>query len=281
MILKRLRAVLDPDADGDLKEIIPNILRAALNPARAQVMGKKLYRRWNDQRGHITPEQNLDWIKANLQDFVSIARRINCDLWNETVEFERRLLSRAREVISGQQIARQGGGAYPFLYFVTRHVVPESIVETGVAAGYSSRAFLEGIRDNGKGRLFSTDFPLFRNHDPEHAIGILVDEHLKTFWELHTEGDDVGLPSIIKKISAVDVFHYDSDKSYAGRAFAVSIVKPRLHPRSIFIMDDIQDNSYFHDYVKMEQRADFATFQFSGKYIGLVGSLDRRQQSGL
>jgi predicted O-methyltransferase YrrM len=276
MILERLRAVLDPGADGDLREIIPNILRAALKPARAQVMGKKLYRRWHDQRGKITPEQNLAWINANLQDFASIARRINCDLWDEAVEFERRLRLRATEAVGGLQIARAGGGAYPFLYFVTRHVVPECIVETGVAAGYSSRAFLEGIKNNGKGRLFSTDFPLFRNHDPEHAIGILVDEQLKRFWELHTEGDDVGLPSIIKKIATVDVFHYDSDKSYAGRTFAVSIVKPRLHPRSIFIMDDIQDNSYFHDYVEVERTADFATFQFCGKYVGLVGSLDVR-----
>ena len=276
MVWNRLRAVLDPDGDGELKVIVPNILRAALNPATVQVLARKLYRRHHGQRGQITSEQNLDWIKANLQDFPSIARRINCELWNQTEEFGRRLRVRAGEILSGQRIARAGAAFYPFLYFITRHMVPECIIETGVAAGYSSQAFLEGIKHNGKGRLFSTDFPLFRNHDPEHAIGILVDEHLKEFWELYTEGDEVGLPSIVKKISAVDVFHYDSDKSYAGRAFAVAVVKPRLHPRSIFIMDDIQDNSWFYDYVKVEQRADFATFQFSGKYIGLVGSLDRR-----
>lgn len=276
MVWNWLRAVLDPDGDGELKEIVPNILRNAINPATVQVLAKKLYRRYHDQRGQITSEQNLDWIKANLQDFPSIARQIDCDLWNQTEEFGRRLRVRARETLGGQRIARAGEAFYSLLYFVTRHMVPECIIETGVAAGYSSQAFLEGIKHNGKGRLFSTDFPLFRNQDPEHAIGILVDEHLKEFWELHTEGDEVGLRSIVKTVSAVDVFHYDSDKSYAGRASAVSVVKPRLHPRSIFIMDDIQDNSWFHDYVKMEQRDDFATFQFSGKYIGLAGSLDRR-----
>lgn len=279
MIASQLKSLLDPAGDGELSEIVPNILRAALNPARAKVMGKKLYRRWKDQPGQITPEQNLNWIEANLQDFPTIARRIDAELWDEAVGFEKRLTARAQTVLKCPRIARTGvstsGGAYyPLLYFVTRHLVPEHIVETGVAAGYSSQAFLEAIEANGRGCLSSTDFPLFRGHDPEDAIGVMVDEHLKKFWELHTEGDEAGLPSIVKKIPAVDIFHYDSDKTYAGRAFAVSVVKPRLHRRSILIMDDIQDNSYFHDYVMNEQRSDVSVFRFSGKYIGVIGSLD-------
>jgi predicted O-methyltransferase YrrM len=272
-----LKAFVDPEGDGNPTKIVLNILRSALNPTAARVMAKKLYRRYRDQPGQITSDQNLSWIRANLQDFPSLARQINRELWEETEEFGRKLEVRASEILKGKQIARAGGAFYPCLYFLTRHMAPECIVETGVAAGYSSQALLEGIKHNGKGRLFSTDFPLFRDDDPVHAIGILIDEHLKEFWELHAEGDDLGLPSIVKKIHGVDIFHYDSDKTYAGRALAFSVVKSKLRPDSIFIMDDVQDNSWFHDYVKTEQRTDFAIFQFMGKYVGLAGPLRSRQ----
>ena len=280
MFWNRLRALLDPDGDGNLRDIISNMGRAALNPATAQVMARKFYRRYWDRPGQITAEQNLNWITANLQDFSAMARRIDRELWEETEEFGKRLRLRANEILGGEPIARAGGAFYPFLYFVTRQLAPECIIETGVAAGYSSRAFLEGISRNGKGRLFSTDFPLFRNHDPEHAIGILVEPHLKGSWELYTQGDELGLPAIVKKVAAVDVFHYDSDKTYAGRTFALRVVRPKFHPRSILLVDDIQDNSWFHDYVKQEQRSDFSTFEFGGKYIGLLGSLDERHRAG-
>jgi predicted O-methyltransferase YrrM len=276
MIWERVKSVIDPWGNLNLTSAAKNILCSTLKPRVARVMVKKLYRRYHDQHGQLTLEENLSWIKANLQDFPSIARRINSDLWDESEEFERRLQARASKTLKGQPIATAGEAFYPCLYFVTRLTAPECIVETGVAAGYSSQAFLAGIEHNGKGRLYSTDFPLFRHDDPEQAIGILVDQNLREFWELHTEGDEAGLPVIVNKAPVVGIFHYDSDKTYAGREFAFSVVKPKLHPDSIVIIDDIQDNSWFHDHVKREQRADFATFHFRGKYIGLMGPLECR-----
>ena len=278
MLWKRVKHILAPGG-GELAEILPNVLCAALKPARARVMGKKLYRRWKDQSGQLTPEQNLKWIETNVQDFAALARRIDADLWIEAIAVEKRLKAHGEDILKCNKVVRTGiadcgGGYYPLLYFVARHILPSYIVETGVAAGYSSQAFLEAIEANGKGRLFSTDFPLFRGHDPQHAVGILVDERLKKFWELHMEGDELGLPSIARKIPKVDMFHYDSDKSYRGRSFAVSAIKALLHPRSVFVMDDIQDDSFFHDYVKEEQRSDFSVFMFSGKYVGVLGSID-------
>ena len=38
-------------------------------------------------------------------------------------------------------------------------------------------------------------------------------------------------------------------------------------------MDDIQDNSFFHDYILDNQIEDWNIFYFEGKYIGLIGSI--------
>jgi predicted O-methyltransferase YrrM len=278
MAWKDIRIVLDPAGSGRLGEIIPNIFRAALDPARARVMAKKLYRRLHDQAGCLADAQNQQWLQDHVQDFSQLARQINPELWEEAQAFQSRLEQRAQAVLTQPQIAKSGllgaGGAfYPFLYFVTRRFAPQYIVETGVAAGYSSNAFLAALESNSQGRLFSTDFPLFRGRNPERSIGVLVEERLKGRWELHAEGDEAGLPRIVQSIPHIDIFHYDSDKSYSGRAFAIATVQPRLHARSLVIMDDIGDNSFFHDLVQREQPSAFAIFQFLGKYIGVIGSL--------
>jgi len=110
-----------------------------------------------------------------------------------------------------------------------------------------------------------------------------VQEHLKRRWELHPEGDEAGLPQIVQSLPRTDLFHYDSDKSYSGRAFAIATIQPRLHARSLVIMDDIGDNSFFHDLVQpylvqpylvqRERPSAFAVFHFQRKYIGVIGPL--------
>lgn len=70
----------------------------------------------------------------------------------------------------------------------------------------------------------------------------------------------------------VDIFHYDSDKMRSGREFAISLVQEKLGPDGIMVMDDIQNDDWFKDYVT-ERRLPFAVIE--GRY-GIIGSLDRR-----
>ena len=44
------------------------------------------------------------------------------------------------------------------LFFLTRFLKPNIVLETGVANGYSSKAILYAIKKNKKGSLFSSDF---------------------------------------------------------------------------------------------------------------------------
>jgi hypothetical protein len=219
---------------------------------------------------------DLKWILENTNDFEDWATRTNVDLWLESVQFADKFQLMAAQKLKALPFKMGGGGIYPILYFLTRLYRPDIVLETGVAAGYSSNAFLSALKRNEYGRLFSSDFPYFRINNPELYIGILVDDELKLDWNLLVESDKINLPIICNQIDKVDIFHYDSDKSYSGRDYAFNLIRPKIHKETIIIFDDIQDNNYFKDFVHKYQ-CNFNIFVFNGKYIGIVfGIIDKK-----
>jgi predicted O-methyltransferase YrrM len=162
-----------------------------------------------------------------------------------------------------------GGGCHELLYFLTRLRRPHTVLETGVAAGWSTTAFLSAIRDNGSGHLFSSDFPYFRLPDPEHYVGYIVPDEIKRPWTLYTKGDRRNLDLILHPGVTVDLAHYDSDKSRGGREFFLRRLAAHLAPDAVVVMDDINDNLVFREYVRTHP--EFKVFEYHGKYIGLTG----------
>jgi predicted O-methyltransferase YrrM len=212
------------------------------------------------------------WLNQNLIDFEDFAKNIDQNLWQESVTFSQELEHKSKEILSKLSIGIGGGGIYPLIYFVTRHKKPKITVETGVAAGYSSQTFLSAIDKNGFGKLYSSDFPYFRIDNPEKYIGILVDEKLKSNWNLYIDGDKTNLPKIMSEIDSIDLFHFDSDKSYEGRIFATNLIKNKLSENAIVFYDDINDNTHFYDYVTQNNIKNYKVFKFMGKYIGMIGN---------
>lgn len=257
---------------------IKNLLIQAFKPKRLLVMVKKVALRISDHTGGLSPVDNLAWIRSHCSSFSSMAEELNADLWREAQEVSRTLETRAETVLATVEYNLGGGGVYPFLYFIARYLQSQCIVETGVAAGYSSAAFLSALKANGRGRLYSSDFPYFRLPQPERFIGVVVEDSLRDRWELLIEGDEVNLPKILCQVDKVDVFHYDSDKSYRGRQFAMSLIVPRLAAGGVILMDDIQDNSFFHDYIRQQSVPHWRVFEYHGKYIGMIGELQRMQK---
>jgi predicted O-methyltransferase YrrM len=141
-------------------------------------------------------------------------------------------------------------------------------VETGVAAGHSSRAILRALAANQHGHLWSSDLPYFTMNDAETLIGVLVEKPLKNRWTLMTEGDRRCLPAIVSAAAPIDLLHYDSDKSREGRSFAWSLVAPHLSPDALVLFDDIQDNGHFRDLTRTAD--DFHVFSFARKWVGLI-----------
>lgn len=255
------------------KNNIKNILIQALKPNRFSVMIGKIFKRFNDKQGMHSSNENLSWIESHSCEFQQLAMKLDMELWQEAECFSQKMQINSEEKLKNINYPLGGGGLYPLLYFITRYVKPSSILETGVAAGWSSCAFLEAIKINGKGKLYSSDFPYFRLPNPEKYIGILVDESLKSNWDLYIDGDEKNIPIILNKLDAIDMFHYDSDKSYSGREMVMFAIQTKLSQNSIILMDDIQDNSFFYDYIESNNIQEWYVFEFQGKYVGMIGSL--------
>jgi hypothetical protein len=146
---------------------------------------------------------------------------------------------------------------------------PRVAVETGVAAGWTSRAILEAQQRNARGQLWSSDFPYLKNDDPTSSIGCLVPESLRAGWYLRIEGDRRNLPEILNECGPIDLFHYDSDKSFNGRNWAMKTVASSLHQRSVVVMDDIQDNMFFARFV-LRSGYRWMVIRSGGKYVGIA-----------
>ena len=124
------------------------------------------------------------------------------------------------------------------------------------------------LEKNQFGNLYSSDFPYFRIKNPEKYIGILVPEHLKKRWLLFIEGDKKNLVKIKNQINKIDLFHYDSDKSYIGRKETFETLSDKLE-YSWTVIDDIQDNSFFFD-LSNEIKNSYYIIKYKNKWIGVI-----------
>lgn len=258
---------------------ILNITKQFLNLKRVPILLGKIWTRLIETLSPSDNSQNLRWLSQHKEDFAQYAASLDSGLWEESLVYAEQLEQHSQRVLSQLNVTLGGGGFYPLIFFVTRYMQPKTIVETGVAAGYSSHAFLTALSENNvqsqqQGELFSSDFPYFRLDNPEKYIGILVPEELQEHWHLFIDGDAKNLPQILSKVEWVDLFHYDSDKRYAGRQQAMELIKPKLSPNALVIMDDINDNAFFMELCKSSGQP-FKIFEFGGKYIGMLGELKK------
>ena len=253
-----------------------NIIVNALNPANAREMAHKLALRWRERRTGADRARVRQWCRAHSVEIADWAAGQDPELWREACSFGEEQRWSAEEKLRAIGADLGGGGAYHLLYFLTRLLRPTVVVETGVAAGFSSRAFLCALRRNGQGRLHSSDFPYFRLRSPEQYVGVLVEQELRGTWRPLLAGDRVNLPVIADRAARIDLVHYDSDKSHEGRAFALRTLGPRLAPEAVLLFDDIQDNWHFRD---LTLDRPFLVFEFEGKWVGMAGGPERFYQA--
>jgi predicted O-methyltransferase YrrM len=250
------------------------LLRNVLRPRYALVIADKLLTRAIDSSA-VTASRAAGWARDQAVDAAAFAAGLSLELWAEAEAFGRDFGEIADAELARLTVPLGGGGHYPLLYFLTRYGRPDYVVETGVAAGFSSAAILTALRHNGAGRLWSSDFPYFRLDEPERFVAYLVDDGLREGWRLFLDGDRTNLPIIVSELPRIDLLHYDSDKSVRGRRFAMDLLLPLLADNGLVMMDDIQDNNFFQQLVA-ERRWNHVVVSFAGKFVGLTGpGLDR------
>ncbi len=248
---------------------IPRVFKQLFTKNRSRIIIDKIISRFhliNKKKKNIIDLENY---MINISDFCISKDK---SLWEEAKKFGIKLNKEGNTKLKDIKLPLGGGGAYELLYFITRLTKPNVIVETGVAAGFSSQAFLEAIDKNKKGKLFSSDFPYFKEENPEKYIGLLVDERYKINWDLFIEGDLNFIKVLSNKLKgkSIDLFHYDSDKSYRSRENTFQVIKKYLNKNCIIIFDDIQDNLHFNNLLLNYEKNNIKVFKFNGKYIGMI-----------
>ncbi len=158
------------------------------------------------------------------------------------------LLEEGRQLASTVNVRMGGAADLELLYAATVSLRPRAVLETGVAYGWSSLAILDALERNGRGHLVSIDMP-YALRKNERWVGVVVPDRLRQRWTLIRKPDRPGIRHGLRAIGgALDLAHYDSDKSYVGRMYAYPLMWDALVPGGLLISDDIQDNFAFRDF---------------------------------
>lgn len=235
-----------------------------------------------EELGKNEAQEATEWASSKSEDTSSFMSNLERNLQVEANIFFEKIVSESIPTV--QQLAQKGidlggGGSVDLIYFLCRLLKPNYVLETGVAAGWSSYAILEALSENEKGLLDSSDLPYFRIENPEQYIGILVPDRLRNLkiWDLQSKGDSENLRKFLTGNKKYAMVHYDSDKRKVSRLEFLRRIEPWLSNDAVVIMDDIQDNLAFKDYV-LTKNLSYRVFEYEGKFIGIIfldGSLLR------
>jgi predicted O-methyltransferase YrrM len=127
---------------------------------------------------------------------------------------------------------------------LTRLTQPRTVVEVGVARGYSSAAILRALEsEGGDGRLFSIDLPPL--DEDAGFVGKVVPTELRSRWLLSLGPSRDQLPRLLPRIAAVDLFVHDGDHSYDSQREDLETIWPQLRPGAIAVVDDVWSEAVF------------------------------------
>lgn len=156
-------------------------------------------------------------------------------------------IAEADKIVSACPVEMGGAGNLDLLYELAQFVAARKVIETGVAYGWSSLAILSSLAQREDSLLVSSDMPYPRRNNDDH-VGCVVPDKLASHWKLLRAADRQSLPKAIRMLGSIDLCHYDSDKSVAGRSWAYPLLWQAVRPGGAFLSDDISDNLAFRDF---------------------------------
>ena len=216
-------------------------------------------------------EPAVAWARIHAKPVAEIlgALRIADHPSAEVLSFPEKDRREGAERVKRTGISMGGGANVDLLYGIALATGARSIVETGVAFGWSSFAFLLALDRNGDGRLVSVDRP-YPGAGTEQFVGAAVRQDLKRNWTIIREPDRNGLRRALALFpDGLDLAHYDSDKTPGGRRFGYHLLWEKLKAGGVFVSDDIQDNMMFAEFVAAKN-APFGVVETAGKYVGIA-----------
>lgn len=207
------------------------------------------------------------WAADHAIPYADALKKLGID--GEAVGLDKAVIEEGQRLATRSRVQMGGPGDLDLLFDAVRLTGATRVIETGVAYGWSSLAILHAMSLTGGGKLFSVDMPYPKMGNDEF-VGIVVPEPYQDAWKLFREPDRRGLQkAIVASGGQVDLCHYDSDKSWWGRAYGFPLMWEALRPGGVFISDDIQDNFFFAEFAK-EKSLPFAVTESQGKFVGLL-----------
>lgn len=129
-----------------------------------------------------------------------------------------------------------------FLYAAVRITRPETVLETGVADGFSSASMLAAMEANGSGELHSIDVA--------SDVGVLIADRSR--WHLHVVAD--GAPdacaAVIRSVPGIDLFLHDGNHELEYQRAEYDAAWAKLRPGGHLMSDDIDWSYAFLDFVE-------------------------------
>lgn len=235
---------------------------------------RKWWRRMRDpERRRATA-----WCRKHSTDLDGFARRVEPALWHEATAASDRIVRLRRERLAaldlpGARASDIGGGPgnLALLHWLVRLLRSETVLETGVASGASSRAILEALHLNGSGHLYSSDLS---GVIPREHAGLCVDPDMRGRWTLLHEGDRKNLPQLLDSAGSIDLVHYDSAKDSKEMRWVLDQVAPALAPSAVIVLDDVDRHGLLEEFVRTTDRSWFV-FR-TAAVLGLTEALEAR-----
>jgi len=162
---------------------------------------------------------------------------------------------------------KMGGMAHlNLIYNLMLHFKPKTILETGVAFGWSTLVFYLSKKINSS--VISVDLS-YPTASSDKFVALALPSNIKKKINLLRGIDYNYLKSFNQNKKHFDFIHYDSDKSYEGRKKNYELIWNILKKKGCFISDDISDNRAFYDFIKLK-KINFYIIKLSNKYVGIV-----------
>lgn len=221
-------------------------------------------------------ERAEEWCETLAMDTKTAILRITG--WIDYESFHEKFrdqLSTAQERAENCPVKMGGRGNLELIYQLTECIQATRVVETGVAYGWSSLAFLLSLQHRDRPMLVSTDMPYLKKGSRKY-VGLIVPPDLMSMWKIIKYPDRDAIPQALKIMPVVDICHYDSDKSYEGKLWTYSRLWNVLRLGGIFISDDVGDDLAFRDFCHfIDHQPVITRMPATGgskgtKYVGIV-----------
>lgn len=132
----------------------------------------------------------------------------------------------------------------------TLHTRPDTVIETGVAHGVTSRIVTEALNLTGHGHLWSIDLPHPFNHELHAQIGVAMTDACRTRWSYVEGSSRQRLPAVVTEVSSVQLFIHDSLHTARNTLFEMEQADRKMPPSGVMLVDDISTHTGFLDFAK-------------------------------